>query len=250
MWLVRLRIREARPWARGRNRLRVGPSSTNASVMNRSSGSRRWLRTCARCSALATAESSTLPTGSLAACGSNFMIACASLAGSPRMRSTTRRTLVGDIRTYFAVALPTRTRSGMGSDTTRPPLVLDVPAERTCRRELAELVPDHRLGHEDRYVLAPVVHRDGVTEHRRHDHRAARPRLDDVLGALVVLRVHLLHQVVVDEGTLLQTPWHLLCLLAPLRGLAATHDHAVALLVRTAGAPLWLAPRADWVPAT
>src|SRR3954468_8373841 len=217
MWLVRLRIREARPWARGRNRLRVGPSSTKASVMNRSSGSRRWLRTCARCSALATAESRTLPTGSLAACGSNFMIACASLAGRPRMRSTTRRTLVGDIRTYLAVALPiTACGANSAADaawealaTTCPPLVLDVPAEGTRGRELAELVPDHRLGHEDRHVLASVVHGDGVTEHRRHDHRAARPRLDDVLGALVVLRVHLLHQVVVDEGTLFETARHL-----------------------------------------
>ncbi len=32
MWLVRLRIRYARPWARGRKRFRVGPSSTNASA--------------------------------------------------------------------------------------------------------------------------------------------------------------------------------------------------------------------------
>src|SRR3954468_5222452 len=37
--------------------------------------------------------------------------------------------------------------------------------------------------------------------------------------------------------------------LAPLRGFAATHDHAVALLVRAAGAALWLAPRADRVAA-
>src|SRR5947209_1356382 len=179
--------------------------------MNRSSGSTRWLRTWARCSMLAIAESSTLPTGSLAACGSNFMTACASVAGRPRMRSTTRRTLVGDIRTWRAVALPTRTRSWpvTRSATTCPPLVLDVAAEGPGRRELAELVTHHRLGHEHRDVLAPVVHGDRVAEHRRHDHRAARPRLDDVLGALVVLRVHLLHQVVVDEGTLLQTPWHL-----------------------------------------
>src|SRR5438270_9545079 len=126
-----------------------------------------------------------------------------------------------------------------------PPLVLDVTAEGARGSELAELVPDHCLRHEHRHVLATVVHGDGVTEHCRHDHRAARPRLDDVLGALVVLSVHLLDQVVVDEGTLLQTPWHLLCLLAPLRGLAATHDHAVAVLVGAAGAAFGLAPRAD-----
>ena len=42
-------------------------------------------------------------------------------------------------------------------------------AEGARRRELAELVPDHVLGHEDRDVLAAVVHRDGVAEHLRDD---------------------------------------------------------------------------------
>src|SRR5213082_218100 len=75
------------------------------------------------------------------------------------------------------------------SDTTRPPLVLDVTAERARRRELAELVPDHRLGHEYWDVLAAVMHRERVAEHGRHDHRTPGPRLDDVLGALLVLNV-------------------------------------------------------------
>jgi len=43
MWQVRLRIRYARPCARGRNRLSVGPSSTNASLTRRASGSSRSL---------------------------------------------------------------------------------------------------------------------------------------------------------------------------------------------------------------
>src|SRR5689334_3397316 len=89
------------------------------------------------------------------------------------------------------------------SATTGPPLVLDVPAERARRGELAELVTHHALGHEDRDVLAAVVHRDGVAEHGRHDHGPTGPGLDDVLGALVVLDVHLLHEVLVDEGPLL-----------------------------------------------
>src|SRR3954452_4920841 len=135
------------------------------------------------------------------------------------------------------------------SDTTRPPLVLHVAAERPRRRELAELVTDHRLGDEHRDVLAPVVHRDGVTEHGRDDHRSPRPGLDHVLGALVVLHVHLLHEVVVDERALLQAAWHRSVLLAPLRGLAAADNEAVALLVGAAGPALGLAPRADRVPA-
>src|SRR5918997_2545980 len=87
-------------------------------------------------------------------------------------------------------------------------LVLDVAAEGAGRRELAELVPDHRLGHEDRDVLAAVVHGDRVPEHVGDDRRAPRPGADDVLGALVVLGVHLLEQVVVHEGALLQAEWH------------------------------------------
>src|SRR5690606_29372959 len=47
------------------------------------------------------------------------------------------------------------------------------------------------------------------TDHVRHDHRATRPGLDHVVGALLVLRVHLLLQVVVDEGALLQTARHI-----------------------------------------
>src|SRR3954449_2216060 len=94
------------------------------------------------------------------------------------------------------------------SDTPRPPLVLDVTAEGARGRELAELVADHRLRHEHGHVLAAVVHCDRVAQHGRHDHRATGPRLDDVLGALVVLNVDLLHQMVVDERTLFQAAWH------------------------------------------
>ena len=39
--------------------------------------------------------------------------------------------------------------------------------------ELAELVPDHLLGHEDGHVLASVVDRDGVPDHLREDRRGA-----------------------------------------------------------------------------
>src|SRR3954468_12075540 len=101
-----------------------------------------------------------------------------------------------------------RNPGSVDSDTTRPPLVLDVTAEGAGGRELAELVPDHRLRHEDGHVLAPVVDGDRVAQHCRHDHRATGPRLDDVLGALVVLRVDLLHQVVVDERALFEAAWH------------------------------------------
>src|SRR6266536_1312471 len=99
MWQVRLRIRYARPCARGRKRLSVGPSSTNASLTSSESGSSRSLF-----SALAIALASTLYTGSLACCGANCSTVSASFAGRPRTRLTTRRALVGDRRTWRAIA--------------------------------------------------------------------------------------------------------------------------------------------------
>src|SRR5690606_19109624 len=88
------------------------------------------------------------------------------------------------------------------------PVFLHVTAEGAGQRELAELVSDHRLGDEHRYVLAPVVDGDGVADHLRDDRRPTRPRLDHVPGALLVLGHHLLHEVVVHERALLQTAWH------------------------------------------
>src|SRR5205823_11232661 len=91
MWQVRLRIRYARPCARGRNRLSVGPSSTYASATRSESGSSRSLF-----SALAIALASTLYTGSLAACGANCSTVSASFAGRPRTRLTIRRAFVAE----------------------------------------------------------------------------------------------------------------------------------------------------------
>src|SRR5512142_3113089 len=101
-------------------------------------------------SAFAIALASTLPTGSLADCGANASTACASAAGSPRIRSTTRRAFRGVTRTYRAIALAAESPRG---------------------RELAELVTHHRLGDEHRDVLPAVMHGDRVAQHGRDDHR-------------------------------------------------------------------------------
>src|SRR5688572_30753974 len=100
-------------------------------------------------------------------------------------------------------------------------VVLHVAAEGAGGREFAQLVTDHALGHEHGDVLATVVHGDRVAQHDRDDHRAARPGLDHVLGACFVLDDDLAKQVLVDEGALLKTAWHLpLLLLALLAGVA------------------------------
>ena len=78
----------------------VGPSSTKAWAITRSRACMPWLFV-----ALAIALASTLPTGSLAACGANRSTSCASPACIPRMRSMTRRAFMGVTRTYRAWAL-------------------------------------------------------------------------------------------------------------------------------------------------
>src|SRR5215470_3054397 len=118
--------------------------------------------------------------------------------------------------------------------------------ERAGGGELPQLVADHRLGDEHRDVLAAVMHRDRVSQHGRDDHGAARPRLDDVPRPLVVLAVHLLQQVVVHKGALLQATRHYQVLL-PLLLAAPADDHPVARLVLGAGPAFRLAPRADRV---
>src|SRR4051812_47140646 len=87
-------------------------------------------------------------------------------------------------------------------------LLAGVVAERARRRELAELVTDHRLRDVHGYVLAPVVHRDGVADHVGNDGRTTAPGLDDLLLAPRVQLVDLLQQVVVDERALLQRTRH------------------------------------------
>jgi hypothetical protein len=64
-------------------------------------------------------------------------------------------------------------------------------------------VTDHRFADEDGHVLAPVVHRDGVTDHVGEDRRGPRPGLDHLLLAGGVHLLDALHEALVDERTLL-----------------------------------------------
>ena len=98
-WLVRLRMRVARPMARGRNRFSVGPSSAYTAWIFRSSPLRSWLF-----SALATADSSSLRQSSATERGEKARIARASSTLLPLMWSVMSRALRGELRTNFAVA--------------------------------------------------------------------------------------------------------------------------------------------------
>src|SRR3989442_15233118 len=133
------------------------------------------------------------------------------------MRSITRRAFVGVILTYRALALAS---IGLLLQRAAALCVVAVRAEHPRRRELAELVPDHRLGDEHRHVLAAVVHGDRVPDHVGHDRGTARPRLHDALVASFVHVVDLHHEVLVDERTLLHGPRHVLAPTLP----ASTND--------------------------
>src|SRR4051794_17678250 len=190
----------------------------------------------------------------------------ASCSGRPFTRAMTRRTFVGDMRTYRATA---RARTGAAAELSavvaatfspllfRPDLaparlavVLDVAPEGPRGRELAQLVTDHRVRDEDRHVLAAVVHRDRVADHVGDDGRPTGPGPDDGLLARLVEDVHLLEQVVVHERALLQAARHWLppCS-ALLAGTTPADDQLVGRL-GAAGAALWLARGVDRVATT
>src|SRR5690606_3615804 len=226
MWLVLFRIGAARPWAAARQRLRVGPSSTNASRTKSPSTSRTSPSSCDFTCALATAERSVLLIVSAAPFFENCRMAYASLTVFPRIWSITSRALRGLMLSCRAIALASIARSPLPA---LGPLVGElapVTPEQPGRGELTELVTNHVLRDVHGNELVSVVHRDGVSDELRRDRRRARPRLDDLL---LVPRVHALdleEKLVADERTLLYATRH--CLVSGLlRGFAATaapHD--------------------------
>ena len=72
------------------------------------------------------------------------------------------------------------------------------------RNELAQFVANHILGHVYRNVLLAVIHSDRVTDEGRENGRAAGPRLDDALVALLIHFIDLVKQVLICERSLLQ----------------------------------------------
>src|SRR4051794_41708832 len=90
MWVIGLWIGNARPCARGWNRLIVGPSFAMASTMYRSSADRLWLF-----SALAVALFRTRATSAAALCGLKRRGAAGSSTCLPLIASGTRGGLLG-----------------------------------------------------------------------------------------------------------------------------------------------------------
>src|SRR5215470_8458038 len=81
-------------------------------------------------------------------------------------------------------------------------LIAAVPMKSPRRREFAELVADHVLGHADGNVLLPVVDAEGQPHELRQDGGPPAPDADDFIAAGVAHGLGLLQQITVDEWTL------------------------------------------------
>src|SRR6185312_2297412 len=201
MWQVCLPIVLPRPLARADIRRSVAPLSTKIVVTLSSSMSAPSL-----CSALAIADSSTLRM-----MRAPFLVLKASTSsalstGSPRTWSATSRPFWADSRTPRRVATVSIARSLPALRRLRRRchlLVGRMALEGARQRELAELVPDHVLGHVDGNVLLAVVHGDREPDEVRRDRRAPRPGLDRLLVVDRARGFHLRLQVAVDERALL-----------------------------------------------
>src|SRR5918995_1841330 len=195
MWESRFTMRLPRPLARAWNRFATGAASTSMREIRSSSMSASWL-----CSAFAIADSSTLRTIFAPFFGVYASTASASPTGWPRTRSATRRHFCGEMRAWRRIAETCICLLRRRLDLLGRGVALENPG----RRELAELVADHVLGHEHRHVLAAVVHRDREPDHVRQDHRAARPGLDRAAVVLVARDLDLPGEVQIHERAFLQ----------------------------------------------
>src|SRR5262245_39049280 len=74
--------------------------------------------------------------------------------------------------------------------------------------ELAELVPDHVLGHVDADELVPVVDHERVAHELGDDVAAPRPGLERLLAARRVQRLDALPDLLVEVRTLGKTAAH------------------------------------------
>src|SRR5688572_5078877 len=165
--------------------------------------------------ALATAERTTFSISPVARLFVNFSVISASLTFFPRIMSTTSRAFWGDILINRPEALlikrpPLCLRSSRGAGRRgrggTDSLILRtagaVSLEHPSGRELAELVPDHVLGHIHRDEFLAVVNRDRVPDHFGRNRRAPRPRL---VNLALAGRIHVrngLQKRRVNEGSL------------------------------------------------
>src|SRR5579863_2758740 len=81
--------------------------------------------------------------------------------------------------------------------------------ERAGGRELAELVTDHVLAHQNGDMLVTVVDAERQADELRQDRRAAAPDLDDFVTARTTRGFCLLEQITIDKRTFGERARHL-----------------------------------------
>src|ERR1700693_5597139 len=128
----------------------------------------------------------------------------AAAASLPRIVWATRfslRALVRSARRKAEASLSSSRRSADCLVMSAPPrpLVAGMPVEGPGRRELAEFVADHVLGHQYRDEFVPVVDAEGQPDELRKDRRAPRPRPDHLVAPRAARFFRLLQQIAVDE---------------------------------------------------
>src|SRR5207302_4897677 len=77
-----------------------------------------------------------------------------------------------------------------------------------CVRTFSWLDHYHVIAHVDRHVLPPVVDRDRVSDHLRHDRRPPGPRPNHALFPRLVEHPDLVQQGRVDKRAFLDRPAH------------------------------------------
>src|SRR3984957_17373538 len=204
-----LSILPERPRPRAWKRFITSPLPTCACDTTRSSMSSWWLF-----SALAIADCRHLRTSLAMRLRENSRSASAVATFLPRMSCASRLSFCGLTRSIFATAFASFSASARGwlgllmssprSRRARRRRALDlavgrVAMERAGRRELAELVPDHFLGHQHWNVLVAVVDPESEPDELRHDGRAPAPGLDHVVTAGRTRGFRFLEQIAVDE---------------------------------------------------
>src|SRR5262245_14040820 len=173
---------------------------TKASATTSSLTSRPWLF-----SALATADITHFLTSWAMRFLENSRSDSAVSTFLPRIICATRLSFCGDTRRFLATAwawLSGSLRSRLGLPILFPLhrfAVATVAMEGPARRELAELVADHVLGHVHRHVLLAVVDAERQPDELRQDGRAPAPDLDDLVATGRARLIRLLEQIAVDE---------------------------------------------------
>src|SRR5574340_526576 len=147
------------------------------------------------CSALAIADSSTFLMIPAPFFGLKARIFSAFSTRRPRIWSATRRPFCADRRVPRKIAETSIMRSLF-----LRLLVRDVALEGTRQRKLAQLVPDHVLGHEYRNMLTTVMHRNRQADEIGQHGGTARPGLDRALVIGAADGFNFFQQMPVDKG--------------------------------------------------